>query len=218
MDKFSIIIPTIWKSQNLHNILKGCYECPWIHEVILIDNDSKNKFEIETNDKLILVQPNKNLYVNPSWNLGVRMAKYDKVMIVNDDIQFPWGDLFNFYMDMTTRGGLKFEDLGFIGMHSENYSGGGNYMTIENYENITNKFGWGCLFFFHKKWYRLIPEQLKIWYGDNFLHATGAPIMQIRGLPMKFSEMSVSSELDEVREIRDNDTIEWNKIINTKQI
>ena len=80
MDKFSVIIPTIWKGETLNDLLINLYNCELIGEVILINNDNKNSKPIPLHDKLIYVEPQKNLFVNPSWNLGVRMSKSNNII------------------------------------------------------------------------------------------------------------------------------------------
>ena len=72
-------------------------------------------------------------------------------------------------MEVTGKGGVKFEDLGFVGMHSINYVGGGRQMIIEEYDNHTNTGGWGCFIMLNKKDWIDIPDNIKIWYGDNFI-------------------------------------------------
>jgi hypothetical protein len=215
------IIPTMWKSKNINRILTDLYGWYLIDKVILIDNNSaETPDDFPKDDKLIYVKPNKNIYVNPAWNLGVHMATTENIFILNDDIHFQYSEVHNFLMEVTGKWGKKFEDLGFIGMHSINYVGGGNYMTIEPYDNTTNTGGWGCFIMFAKKHWVDIPEQLKIWYGDNFIQALaygrGIAVSQFRGLTMTKSEMSVTSDDMSVRDVRDNDTIEWNKLLNNK--
>jgi hypothetical protein len=212
------IIPTMWKSKNINKILTDLYSWYLIDKVILIDNNSaETPDDFPKDDKLIYVKPNKNIYVNPAWNLGVHMANTDNIFLLNDDIHFVWEEVHNFLMEVTTRGGKKFEDLGFVGMHSINYVGGGNHMTIEPYDNTTNTGGWGCFIMFAKKHWVDIPEQLKIWYGDNYMQAVaygrGIPVSQFRGLSMIKSEMSVTSDDMSVRDVRDMDTQLWNGII-----
>ena len=58
-----------------------------VGEIILIDN-SLQGFEYNS-DKLRIIVPNENLFVNPSWNLGVEKAKFDYIGILNDDILLP---------------------------------------------------------------------------------------------------------------------------------
>ena len=71
-----------------------------LFEIILIDN-SLQGFEYNS-DKLRIIIPNENLFVNPSWNLGVEKAKFDYVGILNDDI-FQFGQLCIYLIVMTRK-------------------------------------------------------------------------------------------------------------------
>ena len=42
---FSIIIPTMWKSKHLVKMLDLYQKSKYVYEIILIDNDPKNKLE-----------------------------------------------------------------------------------------------------------------------------------------------------------------------------
>ena len=39
--KFSIIIPTLWKSERIHQLLLDLIKCEFVDEIILIDNANK---------------------------------------------------------------------------------------------------------------------------------------------------------------------------------
>lgn len=207
MEKFSVIIPTIWKSQFTTPLLQRLSKSESVGEIILIDNAPD--WDIKMN-KLIHIKESQNTYVNPAWNKGVELAKYNNITIANDDILFNVDEYFH-YMEQ-----IPLKEFGFVGSHSDNYKGE-KFLTIEleKYDNQTNVTGWGCLFSFDKRNWKPIPNQLKIWYGDNWIHATNGSILQLRGIEIE-TLMSTSSDLEEVREIRDNDTIEWMKLINQK--
>lgn len=42
-----------------------------------------------SSNKLTVITPEENLFVNPSWNLGVAKAKTEIVALLNDDIILP---------------------------------------------------------------------------------------------------------------------------------
>jgi hypothetical protein len=211
MKKFSVIIPTIWKSEYTLELLQRYLDCNRVDEVILINNNKAETPQIPTHDKLKVVTPSNNIYVNPAWNLGIKMSSYDNITISNDDILFDVDEYYNILSQCE-----MVLEIGFIGSHSENYELKETCEPIvEWYDNQNNTGGWGCLFSFKKKNWKDIPDRLKIWYGDNFIHAYTQNIFQLRGFTMQ-TKMSTSSDLDSVREVRDNDTIEWMKLINNK--
>jgi hypothetical protein len=215
MDKFSVIIPTIWKGERLNELLVNFYNSDFIEEVILINNDNINTNKIPLNKKLIYVEPQKNLFVNPSWNMGVRLAKSNNIIIANDDILFDVNHFINCLIDVNSNH-IKFEDLGFIGMHSDNYKleSNSDAPIFQSHGVVQSDGGWACLLAFNKKHWTPIPEQLKIWYGDNFLLALGKQAIDMIGLKIE-TKMSSSADtsVDWVKQVMDNDLIEWNKLL-----
>jgi GT2 family glycosyltransferase len=208
MNKYSVIIPTMWKDSSIFELLNEFYLCELVSEVILINNNRKDTPNFTKHKKLLYIEPYENIFVNPAWNMGVSIASNQHVTIVNDDVLFDVNQYFNF-MNMAK----EYVEAGYVGSHSKNYEISElEDTTIEDYDNKTNMGGWGCLFSFNKKNWIPIPSQLKIWYGDNWIHLTNRMIFQLNGFPIK-TKMSVSSDLKEVRNVRDNDTLEWNKLI-----
>lgn len=209
MGKFTAIIPTMWRDSSIFELLNRLYACEYVSQVILVNNDVKNTPEFTKHKKLLYIEPYENIFVNPVWNMGVSIASTEYVSILNDDILFDV-DLYFHFMSSAN----QYLDVGYIGSHSKNYEITElDDTTIEHYDNKTNTGGWGCLFSFNKKNWISIPNQLKIWYGDNWIHAINPNIFQLNGFPIK-TKMSVSSDLEEVRGTRDNDTLEWLKIVN----
>jgi hypothetical protein len=219
MDKFSVIIPTIWKGETLNDLLSILYNCELVGEVILINNDNKNSKPIPLNDKLIYVEPQKNLFVNPAWNLGVRMSISNNIIISNDDILFDVEYFINCLIDIHINH-MKLEDLGIVGMDSDNYDLelNSNSPKFQSHGILEGKGGWACLLAFDKKNWIPIPNQLKIWYGDNFLLASGKRLIDMSGLKIQ-TKMSSSADtsVDWVKDITDNDLIEWNKLLENAQ-
>ena len=220
MDKFSVIIPTIWKGETLNDLLINFYNCELIEEVILINNDSKNSKAIPLHDKLIYVEPQKNLFVNPSWNLGVRMSKSKNIIISNDDILFDVNYFINSLIDVD-KNYINFGELGIIGMHSDNYKleSNSSNVSFKSHGMSESTGGWACLIAFNKKNWTPIPEQLKIYYGDNFLLGLGKQILDMEGLKVETKmSSSANTSVDWVKEVTDNDLIEWLKLINNGKI
>ena len=87
-DKFTIIIPTMWRYQPFVKFLTDLLDHELIHEVIIINNDKSKTPELPNSSKLRLVDYGGNIYVNPSWNRGVRLSNTENVVIINDDLIF----------------------------------------------------------------------------------------------------------------------------------
>ena len=211
MDKFTVIIPTIWKSQYTLDLIKKYCNCIHVDEVLLINNRTEATPELLQHDKLNIINMPENTYVNPAWNYGVGISKSDNITISNDDILFNVDEYYELLNQISSQTPLQ--NLGYIGSHSENYILSSNKTPVlEVYDNQTNTGGWGCLFSFHKQNWKPIPDQLKIWYGDNWIHMVANPILQLSGINIE-TKMSTSSDLDEIRDVRDNDVKEWHKLL-----
>ncbi len=207
MKQFSVIIPTIWKGPDVCELIQRYCDSKYVKEVILIDNDFLNRpAEFKMNEKINLIQSESNLYVNPSWNLGVELSKENYITISNDDILFDVDLYFEFIEGLAD----PFEQWGFIGTSSDNYEREeSGELHLRKYGSH-NKGGWACLFTFHKSLWIPIPESIKIYYGDNFIHKYGSPIYELDGMKIK-TKMSSSADtsIPWVREITDSDLTEW---------
>ena len=169
---FSIVIPTLQKdTMILKMLLDELNQDQTVGEIILIDN-SLQGFEYNS-DKLRIIIPNENLFVNPSWNLGVEKAKFDYIGILNDDILLPKNlvsDVFSF---------LQGKNIGLVGIDKKSIFGYKpqeikdypqdseiKYLPIKNDLYIGY---WGVAIFGEKSHFSKIPQEMKIWCGDNFL-------------------------------------------------
>jgi hypothetical protein len=201
---FSIVIPTLWKSPRIHNLLSNLIECNNVGEIILIDNSSEFFNYYEALDKVKLIQPKENLYVNPSWNLGVKLAQYDYIGLCNDDLEFD-SSIFDF---ITLNPEIVLDKI--VGMHSENYHI--NFLNGINLRPTNNRnWGWGCLILFEKKNWIPIPENIRVWYGDDFIFNNN-PVQcyNLEGFPIQ-TEMSTTSDQEVFNEIKKQDQINYNQ-------
>ena len=82
------VIPTLQKNKEiLTKLIEALERDTAVTEILLIDN-SLIGFKHSSN-KLTVITPEENLFVNPSWNLGVAKAKTEIVALLNDDIILP---------------------------------------------------------------------------------------------------------------------------------
>lgn len=171
---FSVIVPTMWRGAQLAVMFPAILASNSVGEVILIDNDRTARplaFEqFLSNPKLRVIDKGRNLYVNPSWNLGVSEAKFDQICLLSDDVLFDPG-LFDQLITKVT------EDVGVIGA---------SYKTILKEKSVFKQavqlglpiqftevthhmplLCFGILMFVHKVNYHDIDEdKFKIFYGD----------------------------------------------------
>jgi glycosyltransferase involved in cell wall biosynthesis len=169
-NKFSVIIPTMYRCVNITNILlESLYDDPSVSEVIIIDNteDKSNIEKITTNEKLHIYHQGKNIYVNPAWNLGVTIAKEDTIALLNDDITIP-NNLFS------SLSKIPLKELGIIGachptIQQVEHPNRFNIETAELHPVEIRMWGYGIFMAMHKKTYITIPEDLLVWCGDDYL-------------------------------------------------
>ena len=162
MNTWSVIIPTLWKSPRIKQLLYNLDKSDFINEIILIDNNPKDKpswYNSKDFNKLVYLPMSENIYVNPAWNLGVSIAKNENIAISNDDIEWMPAEIFN---DTIVSG-----DWTSIGMHRDNW----NAVSSNSLVDLTPGAGWGCLILVKKSKWEPIPDNLKIWLGDRWILA-----------------------------------------------
>lgn len=194
---FSVIIPTIWKSNVICRLIENLSKSDLVGEIILINNNENNE-KLISNPK-VKEYKFKNLYVNPSWNFGVSISNYDNICICNDDILFNI-DIFKYISN-------NIQDR-IIGVDKDSYLiQKDNEYTLSK-TLIRNK-GWGCLIFMEKKNYKNIPDDLKIWFGDDWIIKNNIEkIYKLSGLSIKSNINEIggsSSSNTEFKDIIDND-------------
>jgi len=202
-NKYSVVIPTLWRSTRTVNLIKDLEKSESVDEIIVIDNSRQYDKHLEKLPKVRVLQPHFNIYVNPAWNYGVEYSKNKCIALVNDDITFDTRIFERF--DET-----ELKSKGFIGMSSENYGEGVEYNpTLEPWKGEVVLHGWGCIIMFHKDHWKPIPEELKIWYGDNYMREINpAPSHILKGLPIK-TEMSTTSNDSKWNPIKEEEAQFW---------
>ena len=193
---FTVVIPTMWKSTHSRNLLEALDSCKSVGEIFIIDNNPALTPDYLKNlNKATLYSSGVNEYVNPSWNMGVRQAKHELVALCNDDIVFNT-DILNT---------INISDDTLIGLDTSCYKLSEDAAETWLQPTRTRCYGFGCLMLFKKKDYVVIPEQLKVWYGDDYLLANFKHVYTLHGLAVK-TNMSTTSAKPEFNEIIQQDT------------
>ena len=163
----SIIIPTMQKDTDvLHKLLEELDIDDNVAEIIVIDNSTVG-FDHNYKKVKVFVQ-NRNLFVNPAWNLGIKLSSSDIKFfgILNDDIIFP-RNLFkavNKFLETSN------EKVGLIGIDCIDNTPKKEFDTYPEdsnlkFESIDKLSGfWGSAFFGDKQHYFEIPNEIKIFY------------------------------------------------------
>ena len=160
---FSVIIPTLWRPTTLIQLLQNLDSSHMVSEVIIIDNARHARPSLPNLRKIKLIDPGKNLYVNPSWNKGVKQAQNDLICLCNDDVLFDFNIIAQFLVKTKTLRGI-------VGIHPYSFAPEtwlSDRVQLQNSCHLSQM--WGCIMFLNKRSYRPIPGSLKIWFGDNWL-------------------------------------------------
>ncbi len=147
--KISVIIPTMWRPDFFENSLKELQKVTEVGEIIIISNDTPTF--TPQGKKVRILQQEKNLGVNASWNLGVLEAKYDNLVFLNDDFAVE-SSFYKKALDNSSKYSL-------ISINSDP-----NETQIK--EILSMPYGFGCCFFMKKEDYKQVPEELFTYYGD----------------------------------------------------
>ena len=217
MSKVSAIIPTLWKAKEfLDHLVDVLIEDESVGEIIIIDNAPAD-FSYD-NEKIFILRQEENLYVNPSWNLGIEESEGDKFIILNDDIIIPY----NFISQLQY---LLTEDKGVVGIDRKSVIKEDSFKD----ESVTfldrkialkplndRTWGFGIVIAGHKKSYYKVPENIRIWYGDDYLVnmniEAGKINYVIDDLPI-FTKMSTTSDLEEFNEIKEIDKLMYDRTV-----
>ena len=215
MSKVSAIIPTLWKAKEFtDHLVNVLIEDESVGEIIIIDNAPAD-FSYD-NEKVVMLRQEENIYVNPSWNLGIEESDYDKFIIFNDDIIIPY----NFVSQLES---MLTPDKGIIGIDER------GVIKIPNFDskNITfldrkidlkpvkeRGWGFGITLAAHRKSYYKIPENIRIWYGDDYLVQMNNEHYKtnyiVDDLPI-FTMMSATSDLEEFEDIKNIDHLMYDR-------
>jgi hypothetical protein len=198
MDKYTVIIPTLWKSNRTKKLLSDLNECEYVDEIIVINNQLTDVLDGKV-EKVRHVSFGGNIYVNPAWNKGIELAKNECIALCNDDINFD-PNIFG----LITKDILM--EYGIIGQSEFNYKGNNtDEPIIEKWLGKVRDWGWGCLIIFDKKDWINIPNDIKIWYGDDYIFKCNPATKSILKNFNIQTEMSTTSDEKEWDEIKKKD-------------
>ncbi len=174
----SVIIPTVQKKLEVLKTLVGILEQDSsVSEIFIINNKPDIPLNL-SGSKLKIYTPEENLYVNPSWNLGVSKIQNDIFVLMNDDLLV----CNDFCKTIVESDVFNNEKTGLVGVSPTaiNQFANVDYIAIPAFPQISkpefkplNRYlatgDWGVAIFGRKQNYYKIPDDLKIIYGDNYL-------------------------------------------------
>jgi hypothetical protein len=166
----------MWKFKPFIQFVKDMVEVPSIGEIIIFDNDPENgpSDSIFSHSKVNCISFGKNIYVNPAWNAGTRIAKYENICLLNDDVIVDL-KLFD-RMDKFLKPGIGLcgicpglqQEFG----HTPITTGEIELVHTPFPYNPRTHFGIGTLMFYPKEEYIPIIDGLDLYWGDNFIYDT----------------------------------------------
>lgn len=213
--KFSVIIPTMLKCIDItRELIKNLEEEDAVGEIIIIDNSKVLDITPllgKITPKQVRVKYYENIYVNPSWNAGVKISRYDNIAILNDDILLPKNTL-------EILSWFDLNEVGVIGAYEPEIVELKDY-TVDTIEGVniapvyTRWNGFGVCMIMHKSNYVYIPEEIKIWCGDDIIFHTNLKNGKVNGMMnIKIkTRMSATSNDKIFDEIKNNDLAIYEK-------
>ena len=199
----SVILPTLWRL-DFQEQLSKLHESKNVGEILLINNDRVNTpswFNPDQYLKLIEIIPHSNIFVNPAWNLGVRMSRYEHIMLQSDDvvsINYDFLEEIDQELiddDCLIGVGRSCYDV-MLSLHNNNQK-----IKFNDISNNSRDLGFGCMMFFRKDSHKPIPKEYLIWRGDDFMidrfKHMNKKIKTIINLSLAGTRMSVTVDLPE---------------------
>ena len=204
MEIISFIIPTIYKSPRLVQLIQDLENCDLVSEILVVeDAPSIGMLDGMVFNKTRIIPFTEKRYCNGAWNYGIKNVSSYYYALCNDDVNFDTNiirDVLHFYK-------LR-PNSGFIGMDNSQF----DTTNPPNFYGVQRKFdtiatgGWGVIIFNHKNNDVIIPEDLKHWCGDSYyLTYSKYPNYSYFG-SKAYTEMSTSMS-PEILEIAKQDQI-----------
>lgn len=172
-DTVTVIIPTLWKAdlKYFRKIMGELSACDQVKEVIIIDNNPEARFDLcwEAWNNVKFVDDGVDRKVNPAWNKGLSLTKTKYYLLLNDDC------LIDEYLIRDSINILEsHSNIGLINYHTKDidpyaYANRGVKPQASYVNNIGNYLGGWCMCG-RTEDYKPIPESLKIFFGDNYIH------------------------------------------------
>lgn len=200
--KLSILIPIFNNLEFTKQVLNSIEDNIFLddYEIIILDNWSTDwtysflKDLIEENEKVTYIKLYDNIYVNPAWNRLAREAQWEYLLFLNNDITlFPDFDL----KLITSHTAWKI-----VCPFTKQYWN--NEPAYYQKSNIN-----GTCFLLKKKDYVEIPNEMKLWYGDDILFRS-LWVNWINEYIIHWWSQTLN-KLPEVNKIIDNDAKEYIK-------
>jgi hypothetical protein len=162
MTTLTVIVPTLWAYQAFPENIIAIAESDLVENVIIIDNNSFSRPSIN-HSKIKIITRGRNIYVNPSWNLGASMATGEILCFLNDDLK-PYDSIWKYALELFMSDYCS--TIGLVGMDFNHPRG-----ELSHSPCLGRSAHFGAMMFTRKADFVQIPWPLCIWYGDDYLIA-----------------------------------------------
>lgn len=182
-----------------------------VSEIIIVENTNISDRELIKSvivDKTKFIPIGKNIFVNPSWNLGVDNTSEEYIAILNDDIIIPDG-LFTHISPVNI--GANVGVIGACDFTIQESESPSRFKVryIQGLATDDRLWGFGIMMILRKSDYYYIPEDMLIWGGDDFIfhqNKKAGKTNMVLLCPIQ-TRMSSTSNNPEFDEIKQNDQI-----------
>jgi hypothetical protein len=206
-----IVLPTMWMDSKIFNMIDSYINNTNVKKIHIIDNSNEfyKHYDTIPSSKINLYQQESNIYVNPSWNLGVSSCSEESIIcIVNDDITFD-----TIIFDWILKHSQYFDILG---MDAGNYNNPDLIYNPAIESTPHHNYGWGCMIFLKKPIWIPIHKDLRIFYGDIWMfHNIPVECKKLSGFPID-ANMNSTSSSKFANEIHIQDIETW-EIVGNKE-
>ncbi len=167
--ELTVIIPTLQKNPLLPLLLRNLHDDVHVKEIIIIDNSGQGLSFPSGKMKVLALE--ENIFVNPAWNLGMQHCNTEYWCLMNDDIMIS-PQFCSLVLSLLE------PSMGLVGIMGDFVKS----VDLQKYkypivpaEKIYLRemnhlcYWFGIAMFGHRNSYVPIPEELKVFYGDNYL-------------------------------------------------
>lgn len=163
--RFTVIIPTLQRSSLLRELVSRLGDSPLVEEVLVVNNAEAPWTSPHPRCRVIDV--GQNIFVNPAWNLGAQEASAPFLAIVNDDVLFDAGILRPIARRLGRGAGIIGPAPGCVrDIEAPPLRLPRRPVFVPTYER---PYAFGTAMFMRREDYVPIPDDLKVWRGDDYL-------------------------------------------------
>lgn len=209
----TFIIPTLWKDSNIYSTIDSFKKIKDKDVKLFIINNTEKWIKSDPDKRVIIFNIGFNSFVNPAWDLGVKKSTTEYVCCLNDDILIDL-EFIHKYVKKTKVDFLGF-DTTFNRCKTEH-----PIELINHLDKNKRPNGFGQFFILKKKNWPKLPDNLKIFYGDDIIYyyhtlILGIQLKKIKGFKISgnhstsardwwYSDISINDKLEYYKWIEEN--------------